>query len=291
MNRTPDNATAASPPSVDTLTPGSGDDEQVDLVQWAQDNDLNEKTVRHQWAQLPTFPQHTGTRPRGGRGAPVKLYDRGRLNSWLEQHRSKTRPARVPMPADPDAFRTLEEIAKLVGIAKTAILKHQAVIDQRCELDVTGTDERYRTSDVIDVLNSRQGPGRALDPRRDSRAAREPVGAFRRRFDARFASGDSAGALTALMSHHDLDELLEIARTAAALTASSTMTVRDRGRELLEVEGTGEQLVAALDGFAAPRRPMCSECGGGLYPGVADGEPVWLCRSDEFRLPRHRDGA
>ncbi|MEU7004883.1 hypothetical protein [Nonomuraea sp. NPDC046570] len=66
-------------------------------------------------------------------------------------------------------MRTLGAIAKLLGIDGKSVTQYRAVLDQHAAHEERGKRRFYRTGDVVEVLNSRKGPGVALDPARDRR--------------------------------------------------------------------------------------------------------------------------
>ncbi|MGW5317755.1 hypothetical protein [Nocardia thailandica] len=145
--------------------------EMVTLEEWAQRHGRNLHAVRAQLVVQPDFPTPKGTRPRTGSGTPWKEYDLGELDGWLARWDATHRPDEVTVPdgTDLSEYRTLGTIAKLIGRDAKTVTQYRALIDEHADHEDRGKRRYYRTSDVLDLLNSRQGHGRTLTPERDRR--------------------------------------------------------------------------------------------------------------------------
>ncbi|MGW4125882.1 hypothetical protein [Nocardia sp. NPDC004711] len=144
----------------------------VTLAEWAQQHGLTLTTVRNQWVYLQGFPEPVGHQDRAagtGSGGRSREYDQAHLDDWLTRWHAQGRPARLAMPENPEEYRTLGAIARLVGVAGATITQYRALIDQTAEHEDRGARRRYRTRDVVDFLNERPGHGRSNDPSSDRR--------------------------------------------------------------------------------------------------------------------------
>ncbi|WP_174188458.1 hypothetical protein [Nocardia barduliensis] len=148
----------------------------VTLAEWAKLHDLSPVSVRNHWATREDFPAHKQYRPRVGSGRRHEEYDADELDAWLEQWQTEHRPAEYAMPTDPDEFRTLGAIARLLGVDGKTITQYRTVLDQHADHEDRGKRRMYRTRDVVDVLNRRRGIGRAMDPSKDRRRRAEHSG-------------------------------------------------------------------------------------------------------------------
>ncbi|MFR9767750.1 hypothetical protein [Nocardia sp. SC052] len=146
----------------------------VTLAEWAERHDLSPVSVRNHWATRDDFPAHKQYRPRVGSGRRHEEYDADELDAWLDQWQTEHRPAKYAMPTDPDEFRTLGAIARLLGVDGKTITQYRTVLDQHADHEDRGKRRMYRTRDVVDVLNRRRGVGRAMDPSTDGRRRAEP---------------------------------------------------------------------------------------------------------------------
>ncbi|MFJ9371114.1 hypothetical protein ACIRRA_42840 [Nocardia sp. NPDC101769] len=144
----------------------------VTLAEWAQRHGLTLTTVRTQWAYLEGFPPPVchRDRPAGtGSGGRSREYDLPQLDDWLAHWQAEGRPNRHVMPENPEEYRTLGAIARLVGVNGKTVTQYRDLIDQRADYEDRGARRHYRTRDVVDFLNQRPGHGRASDPASDGR--------------------------------------------------------------------------------------------------------------------------
>ncbi|MGY1969726.1 hypothetical protein ACW9HH_36385 [Nocardia gipuzkoensis] len=146
----------------------------VTLAEWAQRHGLSPSSVRNYWAIREDFPAYKGHRPREGSGRLFEEYDADELDTWLAQWQAEHRPPEYAMPEDPDEFRTLGAIARLLGLDGKTVTQYRTMLDEQAAHRDQGKRRMYRTRDVVEVLNSRPGSGRALDPSRDRRRAVPP---------------------------------------------------------------------------------------------------------------------
>ncbi|MFB7722319.1 hypothetical protein [Nocardia sp. NPDC056100] len=164
-------APADAPPR--QLTGHNGEMAQwVTLEEWAQRHDLSLTTVRTEWVYEEGFPPHAQYRERAagtGSGGRHREYDPAQLDAWLARWQSEHRPSRHAMPEDPEEYRTLGAIARLLGLDGKTVTQYRDLIDHRAEFEDKGARRRYRTRDVVDFLNDRPGYGRSSDPARDRR--------------------------------------------------------------------------------------------------------------------------
>ncbi|MGK8501298.1 hypothetical protein [Nocardia asiatica] len=145
----------------------------VTLAEWAKRHDLSPVSVRNHWATREDFPAHKQYRPRVGSGRRHEEYDAAELDAWLERWQTEHRPAKYAMPTDPDEYRTLGAIARLLGVDGKTVTQYRTVLDQCADHEDRGKRRMYRTRDVVDVLNRRRGIGRAMDPNKDRRRRAE----------------------------------------------------------------------------------------------------------------------
>jgi hypothetical protein len=142
----------------------------ITLPEWAEQIGRSVESVRSHLVGQEGFPEPKGTRPRTGSGTPYKEYDSDELAKWLARWEAgKYRPAPLPMPQDPDEYRTLGAIAKLLHINGKTVSQYRDIFDTRVKHEDRGARRYYHTRAVIDVLNSRRGYGVALDPSTDKR--------------------------------------------------------------------------------------------------------------------------
>ncbi|MGV9543802.1 hypothetical protein ACWEQA_04080 [Nocardia sp. NPDC004085] len=141
----------------------------VTLAEWAQRHGLSPLSVRNHWATREDFPSHKQYRPRVGSGRRHEEYDADELDVWLENWQAEHRPAAYEMPEDPDSYRTLGAIARLLGVDGKTVTQYRTVFDEHTAYQDTGKRRIYRTRDVVNTLNSRLGFGRAMEPTRDRR--------------------------------------------------------------------------------------------------------------------------
>ncbi|WP_457846064.1 hypothetical protein [Nocardia gipuzkoensis] len=141
----------------------------VTLAEWAQRHGLSPLSVRNHWASREDFPACKQYRPRVGSGRRHEEYDADELDAWWAQWQSQHRPSEYAAPEDPDAFRTLGAIARLLGVDGKTVSQYRALLDERAAYRDHGKRRTYRTGDVVAALNSRRGFGRAIDPSKDRR--------------------------------------------------------------------------------------------------------------------------
>ncbi|MFD6357438.1 hypothetical protein [Nocardia tengchongensis] len=144
----------------------------VTLEEWAQRHDLSLSTIRTEWAYQEDFPPHAQyrERPAGtGSGGRSREYDLAQLDTWLARWQDEHRPSWHRMPENPEEYRTLGAIARLLGLDGKTVTQYRDLIDQRAEFEDKGARRHYRTRDVVDFLNNRLGYGRSSDPTRDGR--------------------------------------------------------------------------------------------------------------------------
>ncbi len=141
----------------------------VTLDEWATRHGYGHNTVRNFWAIREDFPQHKQYRPRVGSGARSEEYDTDELDAWLARWHEHRRPTRHEMPDQPEEYRTLGAIARLLGVDSKTVSQYRGVMDENADHEDRGQRRFYRTRDVVDVLNTRQGHGRAVDPDTDRR--------------------------------------------------------------------------------------------------------------------------
>ncbi|MBF6205945.1 hypothetical protein IU483_17870 [Streptomyces gardneri] len=145
----------------------------VTLVEWAERHGLSPVSVRNHWATREDFPAHKQYRPRVGSGRRHEEYDPDELDSWLAQWQAEHRPTEYAMPDEPDSYRSLGAIARLLGVDGKTVTQYRRVLDERADYEDRGKRRMYRTRDVVDMLNNRRGFGRALDPNKDRRRRTE----------------------------------------------------------------------------------------------------------------------
>ena len=143
--------------------------EMVTLEEWAASHGYSPDTVRNQWSVRDDFPTHKRYRPRIGSGARSEEYDANQLDAWLNAWHDHRRPTRHAMPDQPDEYRTLGAIARLLGLDGKTVSQYRILMDEHTDHEDRGQRRYYRTRDVIDTLNARQGRGRATDPGTDRR--------------------------------------------------------------------------------------------------------------------------
>ncbi|BCK57389.1 hypothetical protein [Nocardia wallacei] len=143
----------------------------VTLAEWAAERNLSLQTVQNHWATRPDFPAAEQERARTGSGPRAREYDSAAVDAWLARWQDERRPAAYEMPIDPDEYRTLGAIARLLGVDGKTVTQYRAFLDEHASYQDSSTGKRraYRTRDVVDVLNNRQGHGRARDRDADRR--------------------------------------------------------------------------------------------------------------------------
>jgi hypothetical protein len=145
----------------------------VTLAEWAAKLGRSEKSVRNFWRPLPGFPAPVGRRRAAAAHGPgPEEYDEAELDAWRAQweaQRERPAPAPYEVPGDPEEYRTLGAIARLLGVDGKTISQYRGRLDERAAHQDRGTRRLYRTGDVIEVLNSRRGVGVAADPAADRR--------------------------------------------------------------------------------------------------------------------------
>ncbi|WP_141692087.1 hypothetical protein [Nocardia brasiliensis] len=95
---------------------------------------------------------------------------------------------------------------------------------------------------------------------------------------------EGAGTVITRLSEHALDELVEIARIATLrVEFCSRLTVFDRNAVLFTVDGSGRQLVDALDEWAVAAPPLCPECGEMLHAARVASVVGWCCAGCGYR--------
>lgn len=141
----------------------------IRLDLWAEKRGRSPATVRRFWPSQPGFPEPKGTEPRVGSGKPFQLFDESELDDFAARQDAARRPKQHSLPSDPDAFRTLGGIAKLLGVDGKTITQYRELMDERAEHEDDGKQRRYRTRDVVEVLNERRGFGVASKPETDRR--------------------------------------------------------------------------------------------------------------------------
>ncbi|MFI6603838.1 DUF4326 domain-containing protein [Nonomuraea sp. NPDC050536] len=142
---------------------------RVTLAQWAKKVGRAETAVRNHLRTQPGFPMPKGTKPRTGKGKPFEEYDEAELDAFLSQWESEHAPPRYEVPGDPDAYRTLGAIARLIGLDGKSLTQQRDTFDERADHQDRGQRRTYRVGDVIALLNERRGRGMAMNPAVDRR--------------------------------------------------------------------------------------------------------------------------
>lgn len=145
--------------------------DKITLPEWATRKGLTPESVRNHWTVRDDFPAPVGSRRRDGSGTLFEEYDSAELDAFLGRWEAQHRPRQFVLPpdGDPDEFRTLGAIAKLLGVDGKTVSQYRSAMDERAQFTDHGRRRFYRTADVVAVLNSRRGGGRALDPDQDRR--------------------------------------------------------------------------------------------------------------------------
>lgn len=149
--------------------------ELITLQEWTEKNRRSLASVRRYLLGKNGFPDPEDYRARagGGSGPAEPLYDEDALDAFARRYDAEHRPAAYPMPDGAEEFRTLGAIAKLLGVDGKTVTQYRDQIEQKAVFQETGKQRRYRTADVIEVLNARRGSGRAQDPATDQRRRRQ----------------------------------------------------------------------------------------------------------------------
>lgn len=141
------------------------DDHLITLAEYAREVDRDETTVRYVWTRHPTFPAPVSGRRRKApgqtRGPGAAVYRRDDLRHWHGTDGPAGAPPKLVVPAgqDPTDRMTLGAIARILGLDGRTVSQYRARIEQQIKPVIRGTRQLYPLGAVVDVLNSRRGPG------------------------------------------------------------------------------------------------------------------------------------
>ncbi|PZG56318.1 hypothetical protein C1I98_01415 [Spongiactinospora gelatinilytica] len=152
------------------------DSGMITLAEWAKEIGRTPEHIAIRWRPARDFPRPVGRRRRPtGRGPGEAVYDRRALETWLAAwEKARARPRRrYEVPGDPDEMRTLNAIARLLGIAGKSISQYRQTFDAHAARREHGARTLYRTGDVVNLLNDRPGAGVASATESDARRGRD----------------------------------------------------------------------------------------------------------------------
>ncbi|WP_446225011.1 hypothetical protein ACTWPB_07830 [Nocardia sp. IBHARD005] len=140
----------------------------ITLKEWAALNERSYGSIRNTWVSHPDFPDPKNPRSRTvmGRGTPAHEYDSDELDAFANHWEATNRPPQLPMPDEPDEYRTLGAIARLLGVDGKTVTQYRETINEQVDHTDRGTRTIYHTRGVVEVLNKRRGMGMAR-PRKD----------------------------------------------------------------------------------------------------------------------------
>ncbi|WP_246003242.1 hypothetical protein [Nocardia tenerifensis] len=133
----------------------------ITLQEWAELRGRSYGSIRNNWTGREGFPTPKKKRPPTGKGTPAPEYDSDELDTFAQRWEAANRPAPFPMPEEPEEFRTLGAIARLLGVDGKTVTQYRAILDAEVEHQPRGARRVYRTRGVVDVLNNRPGMGMA----------------------------------------------------------------------------------------------------------------------------------
>ncbi|MGV9679084.1 hypothetical protein ACWDSJ_27700 [Nocardia sp. NPDC003482] len=133
----------------------------ITLKEWAEQRGRSYGSIRNNWTGRPDFPPPKKPRSRTGKGTPALEYDSDDLDAFAARWEEANRPAPLPMPEDPDDFRTLGAIARLLGVDGKTVTQYRDILDREVDHEARGARTFYHTRGVINVLNQRRGMGTA----------------------------------------------------------------------------------------------------------------------------------
>ncbi|RBQ15330.1 hypothetical protein DP939_36430 [Spongiactinospora rosea] len=175
----------------------------ITLAEWAKEVGRTPEHIAIRWRPTPGFPRPAGRRRRlGARGPGEPVYDRDALETWLaawEEARARPR-RRYEVPGDPDEMRTLNAIARLLGVAGKTLSQYRQTFDAHAEHRDHGARTLYRTGDVVNLLNDRPGAGVASATERDARRGRDLTDQEAARLQAAATPGEWAAIARDLLA-------------------------------------------------------------------------------------------